>query len=539
MRRTASVLFLFCYSLFGQAPAAPVAPPAARPKLVVAIIVDQFRYDYLQRFRSDYTAGLKRLVDQGAVFDEAHYIHAGTETAPGHSTFLSGATPSVSGIVANEWYDRKLKVSVTSVEDPTTKVVGGVPDTVGASPANLMVETLGDEIRKRNTETGAASRIIGVSFKDRAAILPGAKSADGAYWWDVNANTWVTSTYYMKSLPGWVADINRSRPWARALGEQWMPLDAKKSDKPFCTMVAGVADIRYCSTLMATPWGNELIEEFAERAIVEEKLGRHDGTDLLTVSFSSNDAVGHAVGPDAPEVRDISRRTDILLGKLLDTLDKSVGLNNVVLVLTADHGVAPMAPVDGAPPVPGAKGGRLSTAKLAKTVQDALTKQFGAGDWVEANTGTMMVLRRSLADKLGADWVKVQQAAAEAARTMPHIARVYTDADFQQPAGAYADDIEEAMRRSYYHGRSPDLMILAEQYYNFDPAQAVHGTPYEYDTHVPVIFFGAGIKPGHYADKIAPNDIAPTLAEIVGVPAPSGAVGHALRQVLALPATAR
>ncbi len=523
MRRNLSVLLLSCYSLFAQA---PTAPAPARPKLVVAIIVDQFRYEYLQRFQADYTSGLKRLSTEGAVFDDAHYIHAGTETAPGHSTFLSGATPSISGIVANEWYDRTLKVPVTSVEDRATQMVGGAPDTIGASPANLLVETLGDQIRKQ----GKDSRIIGVSFKDRAAILPAGRSANGAFWWDTNSNRWVTSTFYMKTLPDWVADINRARPFARSLGASWFPLNAKPSDKPFCTMVAGNADIRYCNTLMATPWGNELIEEFAERALIEEKLGHHEGTDLLTISFSSNDAVGHAMGPDAPEVRDISIRTDRLLGNLLAALDKNVGLNNVTLVLTADHGVAPMAPLDGVKN-DSAKGGRLIIGKLTKLVQDGLTARFGAGDWVEANTGSAMVLRRATADKLGLDWNKVQQTAAEAARKMPHIARVYTDSDFNDTV-EYDDEITGAMRKSYFHGRSPDLMILPEPYYNFAAAEAVHGTPYEYDTHVPVIFFGAGIKPGHYQSKIAPNDIAPTLSDIIGVIAPGGSVGHALREIL-------
>lgn len=524
MRRTIGFLSLLCCGLFVHTAVSQTA--AAKPKLVVAIIVDQFRYEYLQRFQADYHAGFKRLVAGGAVMDNAHYIHAGTETAPGHSTFLSGATPSISGIVANEWYDRAQKVAVTSVEDHATTLVGGVPGLVGASPVNLLAETLGDVIRKQGKE----DRIIGVSFKDRAAILPTGRSANGAYWWDSSSNTWVTSTFYMKTLPSWVADINRSKPYMRSFGAEWFPLDAKKGDQPFCTMVAGNDKVRYCSTLMATPWGNEMIEEFAERALTAENLGHHDGIDLLTVSFSSNDAVGHAMGPDSPDVRDISRRTDILLGKLLDALDKQVGLQNVTLVLTADHGVAPMAPIEGQK-VYGAKGGRLSAGLLANTIQDALTAKFGQGDWIEANTGTMIVLRRATADKCNADWTQVQTVAAEAARKFPHIARVYTDAEFQKPAAANEDAIETAMRRSYYHGRSPDLMILADEYYNFDATNAVHGTPYEYDTHVPIIFFGVGVKSGRYANAVAPNDISATLSDIIGVAAPANTVGHAIREI--------
>jgi predicted AlkP superfamily pyrophosphatase or phosphodiesterase len=519
MKRILAVFSLFCCAIHSQT-------PAAKPKLVVAIIVDQFRYEYLQRFSADYHAGFKRLVDQGAVMDNAHYIHAGTETAPGHSTFLSGATPSISGIIANEWYDRASKIAVTSVEDHATTLVGGVPGEVGASPVNLLVETLGDKIRQQ----GGESRIVGVSFKDRAAILPAGRAANGAYWWSTNSNSWVTSTFYMKALPDWVKEINRSRPYMRGFGAQWFALDAKKGDAPFCTMVAGDEKIRYCASLMATPWGNEMIEEFAERALTAEQLGQHSGTDLLTVSFSSNDAVGHAVGPDAPEVRDISRRTDMLLGKLLDAIDREAGLGNVTLVLTADHGVAPMAPIPGQT-VYNPTGGRLSTGLLTNAVQDALTAKFGEGDWMEANTGTMLVLRRETANKCKAEWAQVQEVAAEAARKFPHIARVYTDAEFQKAPGGGEDEIEKAMRRSYYHGRSPDLMILPDEYYNFDSSSAVHGTPYEYDTHVPIIFFGAGVRHGRYAQAVAPNDIAPTLSDIIGVAVPSSAVGHVIREI--------
>ncbi len=520
-----TALLISGYSLYSQSQ----PTPQNKPKLVVAIIVDQFRYDYLHRFRGEYKYGLKRLLEEGAVFDNAHYIHAGTETAPGHSTFLTGALPSTSGIIGNEWYDRALKAQVTSVVDPASKQVGGAPGATGASPVKLLATTLGDQIRAQKQE----SRIIGVSFKDRAAILPAGRSADGAYWWDIDSNHWVSSQFYMKTLPDWVQDINRSRPYMRSFGAQWMPLDPKPGVKPFCTMVAGSENPRYCNTLMATPWGNEMIEEFAERAIAEEHLGHHEGTDLLTVSFSSNDAVGHAVGPDAPEIRDISLRTDRLLGNLINTLDKQVGLANVALVLTADHGVAPMEPIVGGPPATGeaAQGGRLSAAILGKVVQDALSARFGEGDWVENNTGSALVIRRALAEKLGARWDDVVDTAAESARKLPHLARVYTAHDFDTPP-SYDDEIASAMRASYFAGRSPDLMILADPYFTFSAAEASHGTPYDYDNHVPVIFFGSGIRAARYDRKVAPNDIAPTLSDIIGVPAPPQSAGHALREIL-------
>jgi predicted AlkP superfamily pyrophosphatase or phosphodiesterase len=293
MKRICLYLLLFCYSLAVFAAELP-----KKPKLIVAVVIDQFRYDYLLKFGADYTGGLKQLLEHGAVFDDAHHIHFPTVTASGHSTFLTGATPSISGIVGNDWYDREIRKDVTSVEDDSTRLIGGVPGAIGSSPRRLLVSTLGDEIKMQEGRDDA--RVIGISIKDRASILPSGHMADAAYWFDNASNHWVTSSFYRETLPGWVKELNDAHPNSRAVGAEWLPLDAKAGDKPYCTMVAGQEGTRFCGTLEATPWGNEMIEEFAERALVAENLGHHSGTDVLTVSFSSNDYVGHAVGPDAP-----------------------------------------------------------------------------------------------------------------------------------------------------------------------------------------------------------------------------------------------
>ena len=215
-----------------------------KPKLLLAIVIDQFRYDYLLRFRADYHAGLARLLDHGAVFTDAHYIHAATVTAVGHSTFLSGATPSISGIIANEWYDRASGKQVTSVSDPETKLLGGAPGRTGSSPRRLLVSTVGDELKIRYPE----SKVIGVSIKDRSAILPAGHEADGAYWYDNDSKAWVTSSYYRDELPGWVKKLNSEHPSLRYLGAKWFALDAKDdSGKPFCSLVAGTSD-RFCGS---------------------------------------------------------------------------------------------------------------------------------------------------------------------------------------------------------------------------------------------------------------------------------------------------
>ncbi len=497
--------------------------PPKRPKLVLAIVIDQFRYDYLQRFRTNYTSGFKRLLDQGAVFHDAHLIHATTVTAVGHSTFLSGAPPSLSGIIGNEWYDRASHRSVTSVFDPNSKMVGGEPGAPASSPRRMLVSTIGDELKMHGIE----SKIIGVSIKDRGAILPAGHMADGAYWYDNATNHWVTSTYYRAELPTWVQKLNDERIFQRYAGAKWLPFDAPNdSAKPLCTMTTG-SSVRFCGSLEATPWANEMIEEFAERAVSNEKLGSHSGTDILTVSFSANDYVGHAVGPDDPAVRDISIRADRLLGKLLDFLDARVGKGNTLLVLTADHGVAPVPEVNQARNMPG---GRLSAAHLAQHITDALVQRFGPGKWLMPGPANLPYLNLELIQSNKLDPAEVERVAAQAASSEEHIARVYTRHEILT-GQVQRDVIGSAVTLGFFGPRSSDLVILQEPYYLFDATGTTHGTPYDYDNHIPIIFFGPGIKTGDYWQKIAMNDIAPTLSAMLGIEAPSGSIGRVLTEL--------
>jgi hypothetical protein len=497
---------------------------APKPKLVLAIVIDQFRYDYLLRFRADYHSGLQRLLEKGAVFTDAHYIHAATVTAVGHSTFMTGATPSVSGIIGNEWFDRKSKQMVTSVSDPSSKLLGGAPQASGSSPRRLLVSTVPDEIKMRDPD----SRVIGISIKDRSAILPAGHMADAAYWYDSASHNWVTSTYYRSDLPGWVQSLNATHPYQRYAGAKWMPIGASEgSAKPFCSMLNGSGE-RYCGALEATPWANELIEEFAEKAVAQEQMGRHRGTDVLAISFSANDYIGHAFGPDDPAVRDISIRTDQLLGKLLAFVEQRVGSGNTLVVLTADHGVAPLPEVNQARKMPG---GRLSEPKLRQKMLDALTKRFGPGEWILPGAITTPYLNLDLVRTRMLEPAAVERVAADAASGEEHIARVYTRHDLLNGAIQH-DQIGNAISAGFYSPRSPDLFILPEPYYLFEPSGTSHGTPYAYDTHVPLIFLGRGIRQGTYSFPVAINDIAPTLSAILGVEEPSGSAGHILTEIL-------
>ena len=501
-----------------------VAAPAPKPpKLVLAVVIDQFRYDYLLRFRKDYNAGLARLLEHGAVFDDAHHIHYPTVTAVGHSTFLSGAIPSSSGIVGNEWFDRDSGQSVTSVSDSATKLLGGAPGVPGSSPHRLLVSTVGDELKM----AGRTSKVIGISIKDRSAILPAGHTADAAYWWDSDSNNWVTSSYFMPALPDWVKDVNRERPFMKYLGGDWLPFDAKDAAAPFCTMVNGDKKVRFCGRIEATPWGNEMIEEFAERALVEEKLGQHDDTDLLTVSFSSNDYVGHAVGPDAPEVRDISIRTDRLLGKLFDFIDKRIGAGNTLVVLTADHGVAPVPEVNQARRM---IGGRLSDAAMLGGVTAALVSKYGEGKWIASVSESGIYLNRKLIREKNLDRAAVEDTVAEALREMPHVFRVYTSSQLMH-GEVPSDDVSQAVLRGFFERRSGDVVLVQDPYYLYGASGTSHSTPFNYDSHVPLILMGQGIRADEYYGRVAVNDIAPTLSAILRVQEPSGSIGRILSEI--------
>lgn len=528
MVRVKRTLLLFL-SLWSLLPGQP--QPATKPKLLLAVVVDQFRYDYLLRFRSDYKAGFARILEHGAVFTDAHHQHFPTVTAIGHSTFLSGATPSMSGIVGNAWYDRETGKDVAAVSDPSVQLVGGRPGIPGASPNRLIVSTLGDELKM----DGKGVKVIGVSLKDRSAILSTGHMADAAYWFDGATGNWISSTYYFKDLPDWVKEYNKTRPADKFLGGEWLPFDAKPgSAEPYKKMLDQPGPAFY-SSFEASPFGNELIEAMAERAIVAEQLGKHPGTDILVVSFSANDYVGHAQGPDSPQVHDISVQTDRILGKLLDYVDSQVGADNVLFAMTADHGVAPVPEVNRARRMPG---GRIAAKDIYGAVQNALAAQFGAGKWIVGSSSPVIYLNYDLIAEKKLDRAVVESAGAEALRKLPHIFRVYTRTDLM---GGHvpADHVSRDLTNGFFWKRSGDIFPVPEAYYFVAESSEGHGTshgaPFNYDTHVPVIFMGSMIKPGRYNARIAVNDIAPTLAAILEVDEPSGSVGRVLSEILKSP----
>lgn len=518
MRRYISCIAVVLVLIYGWAVKAQT-PPEQQPKLVLLVVIDQFRYDYLTRFRDQYTGGIERLLTSGAVFENANLDHYPTVTAIGHATTLSGATPALSGIMGNDWYDRQAQKRVLSISDDTVKLIGGSGS--GASPRRLLVSTIGDQLKIAHPGT---SHVIGISLKDRSAILPAGHMADGAYWYDTKNGNFISSTYYFADLPLWVKSFDARHPSDKLAGAEWTIAGAPAKSIHLPT----TAGPGLYNAIFDSPFGNELLETFAEAAIAGEKLGEHGSTDLLSISFSSNDAVGHAFGPDSPEVYDISIRTDRVLLKLFSYLDRRLGMRNVLVILTADHGVAPLPEDLARWKMPG---GRMSSADLFDPIKSVLKAKFGKGEWILYTAGTSPYLNLNLIRAKGLDEAEVRRVAAKAAAAVPHVARVYTR-DQLESGEVQHDPISNRVARSFNSERSGDLEILLEPYWIRAAQGTTHGTPYSYDTHVPLIFMGPGVRPGQYPENVTLNDLAPTLATMLQIQTPSGSVGRVLEEII-------
>jgi predicted AlkP superfamily pyrophosphatase or phosphodiesterase len=520
--------------LLGLAGALPVlvsaAPPGAPlggepPRLVLLISVDQMRYDYLPRFASAFTGGLRELMEQGAVFTNAHLDHYPSVTAVGHATMLTGAPPSVSGIVGNDWYDRAEKKNVTSVEDDGTTLLGASgPARSGSSPHRLMVSTVGDELKM----TGRGSQVIGISLKDRAAILMTGRMADVALWWDTKTGAFVTSTWYGRTLPSWAADFNAGRPADAWLGKEWRALAAAGTSGDLFTRLPDSPGPGYYAGVYASAFGNDLLEQLAEAALAGARLGEDEATDVLAVSFSCNDAVGHARGPHSPEVRDITVRTDLAIGRLLKAVDERVGLARTLVVLTADHGVAPVPERMQEWKMPA---GRLSREDLTAAAAEALAAAYGPGPWIEGRAGSDLYLDQARIARQGLDPSAVERTAAAGVEKVASVWRAYTRSQLLE-GRVPPDPWSQRVLKSFHRVRSGDVAVLLEPYWMSGTEGTTHGTPWSYDTHIPLVLMGPAIRAGRYDRTVTLNDLAPTLSTLLGVETPSGSSGQALAEIL-------
>ena len=515
-------------SALGSPPPSFASAYNAHPKLVVVIVIDQFRGDYLERYRDQFgDAGFRLFLDHGAYFPNCNYNYANTRTAPGHSTLFTGAYSNGHGIAANEWWDQKKKRMVTSVEDDDTKLVG-VPDKAGASPHNLLADTLGDELK---LATQGKARVFGVSLKDRAAVLPAGFAGDTAYWIDAKSGAWVTSTYYRNDLPKWAQDFNSTRP-AKYWDRDWKDAQGNLLRSTAHRKGKDGSDAGFYEVVGSTPFGNEYEFEFAKELMVYENVGRGPATDLLSISLSPNDILGHQVGPDSPEMQAMALELDRELADFFNFLGHQIGLANIWVALSADHGVSSLPDAVKKLRIPAAN---LDAAKLESQINSAITAKFSPGH--SANYV-----------KLDFPLVWLDQEAFAAARVNEHDAEAAVGQAMKQ-AGlrdfytksqlAVGEVPDTLLGRKYLNSYSPEgswFVMGVPDPYTVGPGKGTdHTSPYNYDTHVPLAFYGVPFQPGTYRTSVEPIDLAPTLASLLGINAPTHSIGRVLTEALATP----
>jgi len=521
--RRAALTLLLC---FLQAHWALASAYNGRPKLVVVVVIDQFRADYLERYRDQFgEGGFKLFLDHGAYFTNCHYNYVNTHTAPGHATLLTGTYSSGHGILANEWWDPKQKKMVTSVQDEATKLVGIASNAPGSSPHNLLADTLGDELK---LATQGKSRVFGISLKDRASVLPAGFAGNGAYWIDSKSGAWVTSTYYRSELPKWVQDFNDGKHAEKYLNLEWK--DASGKVLRTTNVQSGKQD--FYGVVGATPFANDYEFDFARDLITYEKLGSGPATDLLIVSLSANDILGHKVGPDTPEMQAMALALDHQLAGFFDFLGRQLGLANVWITLSADHGVAPVPAVAAKLHIPALA---LSSDKMEAKLNSDLSAKLTPGHptkFIEDFGFTILWLND---EALSAAKVKEEDAERMVGEALKQMGMrgYYTRSQL-----ARGDVPNTSVGLKYANSYSPHggwyLMAVPPPYVLFEESGTDHGSPYTYDAHVPLLFYGIPFQPGTYRTSVEPVDMVETLASLLGINAPTHAVGRVLTESLAL-----
>ena len=531
-----------------------------KPKLVVGIVVDQMRFDQLYKYQDRFSeTGFKRLINDGFNYKNANYSYIPTVTAAGHATIYTGTTPSTHGIIGNSWYNRSKRDEVGNVEDVKYPIIGSKEDSKeGRSPSNMQSPTIGDQLRM---STNFRSKVISVSFKDRGAILPGGFTANGAYWhdWQTSPGYFVSSTFYMNKLPEWVRKFNKEGRSDRALNTTWktlFPIASYKNSAPDNNGYENVLKGKETSTfpydfkklrkeykdsgreylmMWISPEGNTLLTEFAMEAIKNENLGTDTDTDLLNISYSVPDVLGHTFGPQSIEIEDIYLRLDLEISNLLNYLDEKIGKNKYTVFLTADHAAIPVASYlqDHKLPTGIARLGKysdsLSDYLLRKTKQDSLVQHFD---------GEQVYLDHKRIREGNLDLQKIQEMSSNFLLNIDAISVAMTAHDLQ--TNEYRQGIRHLLQNGYQKERSGDISVAYKpgfiQSSNdtiklSDIKGTTHGSGWSYDTHVPLVWYGTGIPQGSSVREVAVKDIAPTLAMLLNLQLPSGNSGIVCREI--------
>ena len=536
MKRIVQVLFLLMatYAVSQQ----------QRPKLVVGIVVDQMKPDYLQRFYNDFTDhGFKRLLKEGYAFHNTHYNYLPTYTAPGHASIYTGATPSTHGIVGNEWFSRRLGKERYCTDDADVQIIGNSSKGDDPmSPKNLLSTTITDELR---LSTNFKGKVIGMSIKDRGAILPAGHFANWAFWYS-KTGSFISSTFYGPTLPNWVNEFNNEKHYLTYLNKNWdllrplstyneslsddNPYEGKlyKVDKPvFPYDLKSMLDKNDPGVIRTTPFGNNLLADFAKKAIEKEELGKDEITDFLAVSFSSTDYIGHILGPRSIELQDTYLRLDETIADFLNYLDKTVGKGNYLLFLTADHA--------GAENVQFLKDNKYNVSNVEpKDISKGLRKfsvdTYGEDLLLNYSSFNVFFDKNKIKSK-SLDLATVKQVFKDYLMTQDQVKRVYSEEEILADSGS--DYHLHCIARGYDPKEGGDLVVIDKPgYIEYGATGTSHGTTYTYDTHVPLIFFGWNIKAGETHDRKVITAIAPTIAQKINVNLPNGSEGEVLTEIL-------
>ncbi|MBT1705027.1 alkaline phosphatase PafA [Chryseosolibacter indicus] len=526
-------------------------PESKKPKLVIGIVVDQMRQEYLYRFSNKFgNNGFKRLMRDGFYLKNAHYNYAPTVTGPGHASVFTGSTPAIHGIISNDWYDKNQKKEVNCVNDPNQKAVGNPEGRGGVSPARLLSSTITDELK---LFTQKKAKVIGISLKDRGAVLPAGHMANGAYWYDSKTGKFISSTYYMTSLPAWVEKFNQLNLPDKYLSQELNTLlpinqyvESGPDDTPYENKIGGKERPTYpynlkelrkkngdYDLLAMTPFADDYLTEMAKAAIAGEELGADEWTDFLTLSYSSTDIIGHAMGPNSVEVQDVYLRLDKNIEDLLNTLDQKVGKDNYILFLTADHAVADVAQYLKDNRVPA---GYFNQANVKATLNEYLQRYFPGRDIIEAIDGEQVFFNQEAFQRdpksSGIELMVATELVMNFLMAQDGVANVYSESLIRQ--SAYDEGgIKGMVVRGYHPKRSGDLIIVLEPgWYSSSRIQGTtHGSPYRYDTNVPVMFYGAGIKKGFSVKYHPITDIAPTVSVLLNIKFPNGSTGQPIEEL--------
>ena len=544
-------VFLLISSCHAQKPiseekSAPSKVNTSNPKLVVGIVVDQMRYDYLTRFENKYgDGGFKRMINEGFNCKNNHFNYIPTYTGPGHASVYTGTTPKNHGIIGNNWYDKEIKKSVYCAGDDTVSSVGTKDDAGHMSPHRMKTTTFGDENRLFTQKQG---KTIGISLKDRGAILPAGHTANAAYWFHGRSEgAWITSTFYMNELPIWVSDFNASQA-AESYLKVWDTYydistytESDSDDNTFeggfkgkekATFPYDLAmlenDNRGFDILKATPYGNSLTTDFAIEAIKGEQLGQDDITDVLTVSYSSTDYVGHNFGVSSKEVEDTYIRLDKDLERFFKFLDAQVGEGNYTVFLTADHGAVEVPSYLQSMKIPS---GYLDNKDTKMRFETYLNTKFKSSDLIENVSNNQIFLNRKQIDSLGLNINDVQEAIVNELIGYKHIEKVFSA--HTMTTSNFTTGIESLLQNGFNQKRSGDIILLSDPaYISYGKTGSTHGSGLNYDTHVPLLFFGKGITKGETYNKTVIPDIAPTISALLGISFPNASTGDVLGFVI-------